>query len=296
MKIGFIGCVESSYMALSTLLGLEYANVAAVVTRKASKLNSDFIDLSILCSENSIPCHFEDPSNRINTIEFLSQFDLDVIYCIGWSYLLGDELLEMTPKGVIGFHPAKLPENRGRHPIIWSIALGMSETASTFFRMDKGADSGAIVSQKVIEISRDENARSLYTKILNVSQEQIITLTKKLSKESLEFIEQDHSKATYWRKRSRKDGLIDWRMSAESIHNLIRALSKPYPGAEFNWNGVLVPVFSSSLEAESKPINCEPGKVLARLNSDLLVKCAGRDAIWIRNLNCLELPTVGEYL
>ena len=209
---------------------------------------------------------------------------------------MGDELLELPANGIIGFHPAKLPENRGRHPIIWALALGLPETGSTFFKMDKGADSGSIVSQELIEIDKGENAGSLYAKILRISQVQLIKFTKKFSDGCFEFSEQDHLKATYWRKRSRKDGLIDWRMSAVSIHNLIRALSKPYPGAEFNWNGVLVPVFSSSLESTPKPINCEPGKVLARVNSDLLVKCAGSDAIWILNLDCQDIPAVGEYL
>ena len=296
MKIGFIGCVESSHMALKTLLGLEGADVVAVVTRSASKVNSDFVDLSELCIENCIPLHYEDPLNRSDTVEFLKKFELDVIYCIGWSYLLGDELLALPANGIIGFHPAKLPENRGRHPIIWALTLGLPETASTFFKMDKGADSGPIVSQELIEIDKGENASSLYAKILKVSQVQLIAFTKKLSDGNFEFLEQDHSKATYWRKRSRKDGLIDWRMSADSIHNLIRALSKPYPGAEFSWKGISVPVFFSTVDSNSKPINCEPGKVLARVDSDLLVKCSGRDAIWIHDLDCKEFPAVGEYL
>ena len=296
MKIGFIGCVESSYMALKTLLGLECAEVVAVVTRNDSKVNSDFVDLSGLCTENRIPFHYEDPLNRSDTVEFFKKFELDVIYCIGWSYLLGDELLAMPANGIIGFHPAKLPENRGRHPIIWALALGLPETASTFFKMDKGADSGPIVSQELIKIGKGDNAATLYEKILKVSQVQLITFTKRFSDGRFEFIEQDHSKATYWRKRSRKDGLIDWRMSADSIHNLIRALSKPYPGAEFNWNGAGIPVFSCSIESIPKPINCEPGKVLARVNCDLLVKCAGSDAIWVRDLDSKDIPAVGEYL
>jgi methionyl-tRNA formyltransferase len=283
-------------MALNTLLSMECVEVVAVVTRDFSNVNSDFVDLSCLCVDNGVPFYYEDPSNKKNTVEFLKEFELDVMYCIGWSYLLNDELLTMPKNGVIGFHPAKLPENRGRHPIIWALVLGLPETASTFFKMDLGADSGPIVSQEPIKINSTDNAGSLYKKILRVSQGQLTTLTEKMSVGSLQFIEQDDSTATYWRKRCRSDGLIDWRMGADSIHNLIRALSRPYPGAEFKYRGRDIQVFSSSLELESQLENCEPGKVLARIDSGVLVKCAGRDAIWLHDLELSDMPDVGEYL
>jgi methionyl-tRNA formyltransferase len=63
-------------------------------------------------------------------------------FCLGWSNLLKAEILKAAPLGVIGFHPAALPANRGRHPLIWALGLGLDETATTFFFMDKGADRG----------------------------------------------------------------------------------------------------------------------------------------------------------
>ena len=79
----------------------------------------------------------------------------------------------MAEYGVIGFHPAKLPANRGRHPIIWALALGLEKTASTFFRMDKNADSGPIVSQVDIKIRRNFSARCLYDEILKAVSLQV---------------------------------------------------------------------------------------------------------------------------
>jgi len=67
------------------------------------------------------------------------------------SSLLKKELLSLPPNGVLGYHPAKLPQNRGRHPLIWSLVLGLEESASTFYFMDEGADSGDILSQKDFE-------------------------------------------------------------------------------------------------------------------------------------------------
>jgi methionyl-tRNA formyltransferase len=296
MKIGFIGCVDSSLMALKALVELDSVEISAVVTRKYSPVNADFADLTNVCIEQDIPYFYEDPKNREETTRFLAGFDLDVIYCFGWSYLLGKDLLTLTPNGVIGFHPAKLPQNRGRHPIIWALALGLNETASTFFRMDEGADSGPILSQELIEITPSDNACSLYSSILDVAKQQIINFTNDLALNRAAFCPQDDAHATYWRKRSRSDGLIDWRMSALSIHNLIRALSPPYPGAEFALNGKFIIVISSTIEQKPQRENCEPGKVLAKQGESLLIKCEGTSAIWLHSLNAVELPEKGDYL
>ncbi|QZO13472.1 formyltransferase family protein [Pseudoalteromonas piscicida] len=295
MRAGFIGCVHSSRMALETLLSIEGIEVCAVVTKKNSAVNADFCDLSPVCYDRNIPFHYEDSKNKTASKAFLSDFDLDIIYCVGWSYLLDEELLAMPKQGIIGFHPAKLPQNRGRHPIIWALALGLSETASTFFKMDSGADSGPIISQERIKIDMDENAQSLYDKILHTAQQQIKDFTKSLLEGSAVFAEQDQQSATYWRKRSRKDGLIDFRMSAESIHNLVRALAPPYPCAEFLYKENLVQVRRSEILQQTVPANIEPGKVLETRGNSILVKAAGTQAIWLHDA-VLEDIDVGDYL
>ena len=296
LRIAFIGCVESSFRALNTLINMDCVEICAVVTRKNSKVNSDFVDLSSLCKEEKIPYHFENPQEREDTYQFLKSFELDVIYCFGWSYLLKKETLELTEFGVIGFHPAKLPANRGRHPLIWALSLGLEETASTFFKMDEGADSGPILCQRPIIIEKHDNATSLYEKVLAVANQQIVEFTQELHQGTARFHEQNHEKANYWRKRSRKDGLIDWRMTANAVHNLIRSLASPYPGAEFTVNEKLFSVMDSAPVLDIYPENIEPGKVLSIKKNALLVKCAGRDAIWLYDLDPNVLNEIGEYL
>lgn len=295
MRIGFIGCVRSSKVALETLLDLKGVEVCAVVTRETSLVNTDFFDLSEVCEKHEIPFLYEDPNNREDSTIFLQQYDLDVIYCIGWSYLLNNELLSITPIGVIGFHPAKLPQNRGRHPIIWSLALGLDQTASTFFRMDEGADSGPILSQQIVQIYDHDDAASLYERILDTAQSQIKHFTNELVEGTAVFKEQDHSLATYWRKRSRKDGCIDFRMSAEQIYNLIRALAPPYPCAEFLFNGRYFAITKGFPVKGGIERNIEPGRVLDVEKDRLLIKTAGLGAIWIEGAFDADIQ-VGHYL
>ncbi|MDO2951787.1 formyltransferase family protein [Aeromonas simiae] len=295
MNVGFIGCVDSSRAALKTLLGVDGLTVSAVVTREKSTVNADFCDLTDLCYENEIPVHFENPKARAASVDFLESFDLDVIFCIGWSYLLDESMLALPRIGVIGFHPASLPRNRGRHPIIWALALGLEETASTFFLMDAGADSGPIANQVPISIEPDDNATSLYEKILDVSKIQLAKLCEDLVNGMVTFEEQDHSQATYWRRRIRKDGMIDFRMNAEQIHNLVRALAPPYPGAELVFGQKSIVVQKSRIASVSYPLNIEPGKVLDKACDALLVKTAGTEAIWLFDIECGDIA-IGDYL
>ena len=297
MRVCLIGCVEFSDYALQKVLELEKSGlceVVGVITKKDSSFNSDFVDLgerAIKSGKAKSSVHYY--KDEDSTINFLNEVHPDIIYCFGWSTLLRKSILSIPPKGVIGFHPAKLPQNRGRHPIIWALSLGLTETASTFFKMDEGADSGPILSQKPVPILESDNARSLYDKVVEIALEQIEEFTQDLAENSEKFIEQEHSLANYWRKRSAKDGVIDWRMDATSIRDLIRALSRPYPGAEFHLGDAKVyKVWSSTVNQEAAPINFEPGKVLNNDNGRFLVKCGGDTALWLDEVEPkLQLPS-----
>jgi len=298
MKIALIGCVHSSFRALRKLLEMEHLGieVVGVVTKTNSKVNADFVDLSPLCSEYDIPIHFEHNEDKIESIRFLQRFTPDVLYCFGWSYLLSKEMINVATFGTIGFHPAPLPKARGRHPIIWALALGLEKTASTFFKMDEGADSGPILSQVNVAITSDDNASSLYQKILDVSEKQIFKFTLQLANGDSVLKEQDISGATYWRKRSQSDGRIDWRMRAEDIHNLVRALAPPYPGAEFVYKDECIVLNKTSVPPDEYSLFDEPGKVLVVEKDRALVKCGHKSAIWIYDLPIISNLFRGEYL
>jgi methionyl-tRNA formyltransferase len=99
--------------------------------------------------------------------------------------------------------------------------------------MVEGADTGDILSQLKIEISNGDNATTLYEKITLCALEQIKIFIPQLESGSFPRKPQDDKQANIWRKRNKADGQMDWRMSAQSLHNLVRALAKPYPGAHF---------------------------------------------------------------
>lgn len=296
MKIVFIGCVEFSYHALTSLLTIDDVEIVGIITREESAINSDFYSLHEIAEQRKIPCLIVNGNEQTKMHHWILNIGPDIIYCIGWSYLLNKDILTSAPRGIIGYHPAALPSNRGRHPIIWALALGLESTASTFFFMDEGADSGDIISQRCVAINEDDDAAKLYKKLISTALEQIPEFTLQLMSETHKRITQNHDKANYWRKRNKHDGCIDWRMADVSIYNLVRALSKPYVGAHCLYEGMEVKIWGAEMvSSESEFANIEPGKILKIDNNIITIKC-GLGVIRILDHEFTEIPREGCYL
>jgi len=173
--------------------------------------------------------------------------------------------------------------------------LGLKQTASTFFVMDEGADTGDIISQEKIKIIED-NAFSLYNKIINVALKQIVSFSLELETKGafLDKIKQDKTEGNSWRKRTKNDGKIDFRMTSRAILNLVNALSRPYVGAHLEFQENEVKVWEVKEEKINK-LNHEPGKVLKIDGSDLIVKTYD-GSIRITDHEFYNLPLKGQYL
>jgi len=292
MRIVFIGTVEFSLKALEKLIELN-ANIVGVCTKEQSKFNSDYADLSKVCRTNNIKYKYVDDINSHENIEWIRNLKPDIIFCFGWSSLIKKELLKLPKMGILGYHPATLPQNRGRHPLIWALALGLKKSASTFFFMREGADDGDILSQEYFKIEYEDNAKTVYEKVTQIAIRQIEEFLPMLQNKTYKTTKQDHTQANYWRKRGKSDGKIDFRMSSNAIYNLVRALTYPYIGAHVVYKENEIKIWQVKEEDIVLP-NIEPGKILSVENNSILVKCYDK-AIRITEHNFLELPKTGDY-
>jgi len=292
MRIVFIGAVQFSARMLEALIDMK-ANVVGICTLAESSFNADHENLTAIANASGIPVRCAPDINAKESVDWTKSLSPDVLFCFGWSRLIRQPLLSIAPLGVVGYHPAALPENRGRHPIIWALALGLEQTGSTFFFMDEGADSGDILSQRIISIDVSDDADSLYGRICTVAVEQIREFVPHLERGQYIRVPQREAEANYWRKRDRLDGRIDWRMPARSIHNLVRALSPPYPGAHFMHDGQEIKVWRTEVIAEPR-INIEPGKVLMVTDGGVTVK-AGVDAVRLIDMEPAINMQAGTY-
>jgi methionyl-tRNA formyltransferase len=293
MRVLFIGGVRFSACALQELIAM-HVNIVGVCTVAQSAVNSDHVNLSSIAEESKIPVKLTSNINSVETLAWIRKFNPDVIFCFGWSQIIKKPLLSLPPMGIVGYHPAALPSNRGRHPLIWALVLGLTETASTFFFMDEGADSGDILDQRPVAIRKTDDAKSLYKRITQVAISQIHEFVPRLTKKTYDRYPQDHQKANFWRKRGISDGIIDWRMAAESIHNLVRGLTHPYVGAHFVHRDNIVKVWRTEV-VNNVSSNLEPGKVLAVDGDGVIIK-AGVGAIRLCEITPEIDLHVGTYL
>ena len=297
MKIIVIGTVKFSLEMLQTICE-QPVDLVGVVTGEHNGVNSDYKDLEPFCKQNGISCYKTSDINSKESIEWIRSKGVDLIFCLGWSRLIKSELLNLTSLGIIGYHPTLLPKNRGRHPLIWALVLGLKETGSTFFFMDEGADSGDIISQEKILISAADDANSLYikiAKIAKIAKMQLIAIVSSILNDNYQRVPQNHNLANSWRKRGQRDGKIDWRMSAKSIHNLVRGLTHPYVGAHFVFAGEEYKVWKSCLDDRKVDPYFEPGKVIKSEQQELVIKC-GEGCIKLIMIEPMPNLSTGDYL
>jgi methionyl-tRNA formyltransferase len=258
-----------------------------------AKTNSDYVDLSETVN-GVVPYHTFKNVNDPRTIEKIQEYKPTVIYALGISQILKKDLLAIPDIGVLGGHISKLPSNRGSHPIIWAIANGLKQSAVSVIWLDKGVDTGDIAWQKNFEIKENENAGDIYSKVSQLYVDAFKNdLLPAFHRNQFPRAKQPDVEMNVWRRRKYADGIIDWRMSANRIHNLVRALYHPYPGAVFGFGKDNIAVWKSQVVIADE--NLEPGKILAVKKAEILVKC-GEGAIWLLEHDLdVSLIKEGEY-
>lgn len=289
MKAIFVGCVLFSKHLLETILNNSNIELVGLITKEKSTFNNDHFDLSKVIKSNNIPYKYVKDINDIEVRNWITNLNPKLIFCFGWPSLLKKNILKIPKYGVIGYHPSKLPQNRGRHPIIWALVLGLKETGSTFFLMDEGADSGAIIHQVNVKINLKDDASSLYKRLIEISKNQLTEIIENSS--DLKLIKQTKSNSgNFWRKRGKKDGLIDWRMNAVNIYNLVRGLTRPYVGAHFEYDGNEIRVWKCKI-IKNPNLNIEPGKILKVNKKGYIIVKVGIDSIQLLDFDPFQIKT-----
>ena len=291
----FIGSVEYSAYCLNALLGMNI-NIVEIMCpcKDSSKANSDYSDLSAIASKYDKEVHYfkrvKDETERIKRNR------PDVIFVFGLSQIIPSHILAIPTMGCIGSHPALLPRNRGRHPIIWAIANGLKKSGITLFWIDEGVDSGDIWDQMEFDIDGLDDAASVYEKVKRLSVEMLKKNVSDLENGEIKRFKQDSEKANYWRKRTPADGQIDWRMSSKRIYDLARALTTPYVGAHCMYRNKEIKIWKTNILSKGEEYeNVEPGKVVSIENNRIIIK-TGDGLIKIIDHEFERCPDVGEYL
>ena len=257
MKIAFCTCVQIGKSCIEAVIssGGHFDLFLTLHDHKSQK-KSGRVYLDDIANDNGIPIYKLNHLNDADVAEVVKKYDIDWLFIIGWSQIASVDLLKVPHKGVIGAHPTLLPTGRGRAAIPWAILKGLDKTGVTFFKMDEGVDTGEILDQFEIPVSSDETSTTLYNKVNEAHVELIKQIWPKLIEDKIIGIKQDESQSTYWEGRTPADGEMTFTMPVLEAEKLIRASTRPYPGAYILlnenskliiWGGSIKPIPDSKI-------------------------------------------------
>ncbi|MBU1119202.1 methionyl-tRNA formyltransferase [Patescibacteria group bacterium] len=232
-RIVFFGTPEFAVPFLSTLIK-ERFTVAAVVTQPDKKMGRKQKMISSPVKEtalkNNIPV-LEPKSLKKNTkfSQKLNEFKPDIVVVVAYGKIIPANILSVPTYGFINIHPSLLPKYRGPSPIQWALQNGDKKTGITIMQLDSGMDTGAILFQKKLIISTNDNAKTLHDKIAKEGSKLLVNKLPDILNQNVRPKKQNDSLATYSKLINRADGVIDFSKSATHIENQGRAFY-PWPG------------------------------------------------------------------
>lgn len=232
MRFGFVTCVELGLSCMKAIyeIGGRLELVITLPDDRARR-KSGRVYLDEFCAAHAIPLVKSPNVNDAAVVAAIKEAGIDWLFIIGWSQIARDEVLAAPRRGVLGMHPTLLPVGRGRAAIPWAILKGLERTGVTLFKLDGGVDTGEILDQLEIPLSPRTDATALYA----ASEAAHMTLMKdaypRLLADRLRPQAQDEAAATLWPGRKPEDGAIDLAGSVADAERLVRAVTRPYPGA-----------------------------------------------------------------
>jgi methionyl-tRNA formyltransferase len=216
---------------LSVLLA-HGVDVALVVTHKDNpKENIWFESVAALAHLHGIPVITPEDPNTEEVIAQIRALLPDFYFSFYYREMLKKSLLDIPTRGALNMHGSLLPKYRGRVPVNWAIIRGETEAGSTLHYMTEKPDNGDIVAQQAVPVLPNDTALQVFQKVTVAAEMALNNVLPALLAGTAKAEKQDLSKGAYFGGRKAEDGVIDWSQSAQDIHNLVRAVAPPYPGA-----------------------------------------------------------------
>ena len=260
-----IGCVGIEALLRN---GFE---VAAVFTHKDDpRENIWFRSVAELAASRNIPVYAPEDINHPLWVQKIRQMKPDIIFSFYYRDMIKPAILDIPPAGCLNLHGSLLPKYRGRCPINWVLVNGEKETGVTLHYMTPKPDDGDIVCQQEILISDDDTARTLHKKTAQTAGVMLDEILPKINTGKVQRYPQNHSQATYFGGRRPEDGEIDWSRGPHEVRNLVRAVTRPYPGA-FSYIGDRKCFIWDVSERSNLKEKTNPGTILS--TNPLFISC-----------------------
>lgn len=208
-----------------------------------------FGSVKALAESRGIPV--ETPADP-NTVEWIAagrRARPDFLFSFYYRHLLGAPWLALPKRGALNMHGSLLPKYRGRAPVHWAILKGESTTGASLHYMLEKPDAGALVDQQAVPILENDTALEVSMKVAEAARLVLARSLPKLIAGSAAARPLDLAQGSYFGRRRPEDGRIDWRQGARAVHDLVRAVAPPFPGAFTHAGGLKLEVLETRLDA-----------------------------------------------
>lgn len=190
-----------------------------------------FASVAEVAALHGIPCIAPEDPNAPGIVARIAGLAPDFLFSFYYRLMLKGPLLAIPKNGALNMHGSLLPKYRGRVPVNWAIIHGETETGATLHYMTEKPDNGDIVGQTAVPILPDDTAGEVFEKVTVAAEMTLYQALPGLVAGTAPRVRQDLSLGAYFGGRKPEDGRIDWSQSAAQVHNLVRAVAPPYPGA-----------------------------------------------------------------
>lgn len=190
-----------------------------------------FDSVAELCTLHDIPAITPDDPNAPDVTARIAALQPDFLFSFYYRQMLQPDLLQLAQRGAYNLHGSLLPRYRGRVPVNWAVIRGERETGATLHRMVEKPDAGAVVAQQAVPILPDDTALDVFNKVTVAAEMALDRVLPQLVAGTAPHVAQDIALGSYFGGRRPEDGRIDWNDTAETVHNLVRGVAPPYPGA-----------------------------------------------------------------
>ncbi|MBF0360070.1 MAG: formyltransferase [Oligoflexia bacterium] len=274
---------------LKVLLESDYKSqleVSLLVTHKDNpNENIWFESIAKVAKENNIPIIYpDDPNSTTEVIEQIKKINPDYIFSFYYRNMLSAEILNLVPTGkAFNMHGSLLPKYRGRVPVNWAVIRGEKETGATLHVMNEKPDNGPIVDQQAVPILENDSAFEVFNKVTLAAEITLQRALPQILNGSAKFTTQNFKEGGYFKGRRAEDGEINFsKSSAREIHNLVRGVTRPYPGAFAFIRGkkvIKMIIWKTKIETNSNNYNfdnCEfdaPTMFINNNNGQVYLKC-----------------------
>ncbi|MBA1334156.1 MAG: Methionyl-tRNA formyltransferase [Firmicutes bacterium] len=260
MKMAFATCVQLGLSCIEEIYRIG-GKLDLLITLKDEKAKnkSGRIYLDEIATKHDVPLLKINNINDQEVIEALRVHGIDWLFIIGWSQIAKRKVLETPTKGCIGMHPSLLPVGRGRAAIPWAILKGLKQTGVTMFKLDDGVDTGDIIGQGTIDLDENITATELYKKIEAMHVTLISRYWDCIVNNNIILTKQNEADATEWPARKPEDGEIFSSMTMGEADRLVRAVTRPYPGAFYKDEDKIIRIWSAKTDANEGEIKLKDG-------------------------------------